>query len=173
MNLSLLKSFNSTREIRVGIDTVIDIDSISRLIDSLPEIHNALKDILEWEDNATNKKCDDLILRIESSVFMVTIFSLKWILDRVDPLVKKLQNSSSNHLESTQDLEDLAEIISSRFENAFRDIFEEARQMATKIGCPIRMNRLEIIEGKKLEEIYREKIFAPACKVFADDIRKR
>ena len=70
-----------------------------RLIDSLPEIHNGLKDILEWKDNATNKKCNDLILRIESSTFMVTIISLKWILDRVDPLVKKLRNSSSNHLE--------------------------------------------------------------------------
>ena len=76
-------------------------------------------------------------------------------------------------LESTQYLEDLSELILSRLENAFKNIFEEAKEMATKIGCPIRMNRLEIVEGKKLEDIYREKIFAPSCKVFAGDIRKR
>lgn len=148
-------------------------NSISRILDCYEEVYLSLLEISKWGDRSTSQKANELVSRMESMRTIYSLCTLNWITVRINPLVKTLQNSASNHIESSDSVLALIQSMRNQSTRAYEQVYERASGISNSIGIPFRGNRLDLLKGMPLPKMLFTEIFKPAVDILVEDLEKR
>lgn len=111
-------------------------NSVSRILDCYKEVYMTLDSMRKWEDRATSRRANELLMKMESTRTIYSLCTLNWITTRIDPLVKTLQKSTSNHIEGTEAIQAMISSMKIQTKGAYDSVYaKELLSKATGTIC--------------------------------------
>ncbi|KAG5863584.1 hypothetical protein JTB14_030274 [Gonioctena quinquepunctata] len=153
------------------------------MVQLLKPAHEALQEISLWKDKDSSSGAFVLLSALAQSQFIISLFSAEKLLGYSIPLAKILQLENSDLAFAMDEAEETISTIKYVRENAeaqFKNIFDEAKQIADMFDIEIKIPRLASkqtnranVPAESAMDHYRKSVFIPWVDSFSSGLEDR
>lgn len=158
-------------------------DSVMVMVQLLKPVHSALQEISLWKDKESSSGAFVLLSALAQSQFVISLFSVEKLLGYSLPLSKILQLENSDlafAMDNAEETISSVKYVRDNAEEQFKNIFDEAKQIADMFDIEIKIPRLASKQTNRANvptesaiDYYRKSVFIPWVDSFLSGLEDR